>query len=348
MTATSTPSASTDSTSATIWPGLLLSVAGAAIALAVNHFLPGLSAMLVSILLGALLVNLVGGAAGSLPTRFGSGLAFSARRLLRLGVVLLGLQLVLGDVLSLGWTVVVGVIAIVGLTMLASIGIGRLLRINETQALLIATGFSICGAAAVAGAEGVLGKRAKDGEAATAVTLVVIFGTIMIAVMPALTGILGLDERTAGVWTGGSVHEVAQVVAAAGIIGPAALTVAVVVKLARVLMLAPVMLVLSWREREHSAREGQKLPPLVPAFVAGFIAMVALRSLGILPTSVLGVAQVAQQWLLAAAMFALGTTVHWRVLRRTGGRPVALAAASTLVIMLLAGTVALVSGRLPA
>jgi uncharacterized integral membrane protein (TIGR00698 family) len=343
VTASSAPSTSTRNARAAVWPGLLLSATGAAFALAVNHFLPGLSAMLVAILLGALLVNVVGGESGTLPSRFGAGLAFSARRLLRLGVVLLGLQLVLGDILSLGWTVVVGVVAIVGLTMLASIGIGRLLRINDTQALLIATGFSICGAAAVAGAEGVLGKRAKDGEAATAVTLVVIFGTIMIAVMPALTGILGLDQRTAGVWTGGSVHEVAQVVAAAGIIGPAALTVAVVVKLARVLMLAPVMLVLSWREREHSAREGQKLPPLVPLFVAGFVAMVAVRSLGILPGPVLGFAQQAQQWLLAAAMFALGTTVHWQVLRRTGGRPVALAAAATVVIMLLAGAVAFLS-----
>lgn len=342
MTATTSPPVPV-ATRSSIWPGLLLSAAAAAAALATNHVLPGVSAMLIAILLGAVLVNVAGGSAGALSPRFAPGLAFSSRRLLRLGVVLLGLQLVVGDVLSLGWTVVVGVVAIVSVTMLASIGIGRLLGIGTTQTLLIATGFSICGAAAVAGAEGVLGRRAKDGEAAAAVTLVVIFGTVMIAVMPALAGVLELDQRTAGIWTGGAVHEVAQVVAAAGIIGPAALTVAVVVKLARVLMLAPVMLVLSWRERRHSAQEGVRLPPLVPLFVAGFIAMVAVRSAGIVPAAVLGVAQLAQQWLLAAAMFALGTTVHWRVLRRTGGRPVLLAVAATLVILLIAGTVAFVS-----
>jgi uncharacterized integral membrane protein (TIGR00698 family) len=330
-------------TRSSVLPGLLLSVAGAAIAVMTNHFLPGLSPMLVAILLGAVLVNVAGGADGVLPSRFAPGLALSSRRLLRLGVVLLGLQLVLGDILALGWTVVFGVIAVVGLTMFAAIGIGRLLRISDTQTLLIATGFSICGAAAVAGAEGVLGKRARDGEAAAAVTLVVVFGTVMIAVMPALAGVTGIDQHTAGIWTGGAVHEVAQVVAAAGIIGPAALTVAVVVKLARVLMLAPVMLVLSWRERRHSARDGARLPPLVPLFVAGFIAMVALRSTGVLPAQVLGAAQVAQQWLLAAAMFALGTTVHWRVVRRTGGRPVLLAAAATLVILVVAGVVAFAS-----
>jgi uncharacterized integral membrane protein (TIGR00698 family) len=321
----------------------LLSAGAAAIALATNHVLPGVSAMLIAIVLGAVLVNVAGGTTGVLSPRLAPGLAFSSRRLLRLGVVLLGLQLVVGDVLSLGWTVVVGVVAIVSVTMLASIGIGRLLGISATQTLLIATGFSICGAAAVAGAEGVLGRRAKDGEAAAAVTLVVVFGTVMIAVMPALVGVLALDQRTAGIWTGGAVHEVAQVVAAAGIIGPAALTVAVVVKLARVLMLAPVMLVLSWRERRHSADDGARLPPLVPLFVAGFVATVALRSLGIVPAAVLGAAQFVQQWLLAAAMFALGTTVHWQVVRRTGGCPVLLAAVATLVILVVAGTVAFIS-----
>lgn len=320
-------------------PGLAVSLLGAGLAVGLNLLVPALSPMLVAILLGAVLANVL---PGGVPDVLAPGLAVSARRLLRLGVVLLGLQLVLGDIVALGWTVVIGVVAIVGGTIAATIAIGRLLKVDRTQTLLIAAGFSICGAAAVAGMEGVLTKR-KDEEAATAVALVVIFGTVMIAVMPTLSAVLGLDPRTAGVWTGGATHEVAQVVAAAGIIGPAALKVAVLVKLARVLMLAPVLGVVSWRQRSEAVGAGRTRPPLVPLFVAAFLVMVLVRSLGIVPDGVLAVARIAQSWLLAAAMFALGTSVHRSVLRRTGGRPVVLAAAATVVVTVIAGAVALAS-----
>lgn len=319
-----------------IGPGLLVSLAGAALAVALSLLVPAASPMLVAIVLGAVLANAT---PGGLPDALAPGLAVSSRRLLRLGVVLLGLQLVLGDIWSLGGTVVVGVVAIVGGTVAATIGLGRLLRVDRTQTLLIAAGFSICGAAAVAGMEGVLTRR-KDEEAATAVALVVVFGTGMIAIMPALTALLGLDPRTAGIWAGGSIHEVAQVVAAAGIIGGEALKVAIVVKLARVLLLVPVLGVVSWHQRSQVQEAGRAKPPLVPLFVVAFLAMVVVRSFGIVPDAVLAAAKLVQSWLLAAAMFALGTSAHHSVLRRTGGRPVLLAAASTLVVITLAGVVA--------
>lgn len=325
-----------------IWIGIGLSVVAAGISWAVGLLLPGLSAMLVAILLGAVLANV-------LPTDHRlmvaarPGLAISARRLLRAGVVLLGLQLVLGDILALGWPTVIGVVVIVAGTMAATLAMGRLLKVGATQTLLIAGGFSICGAAAVAGIDGVLAKR-KDEEAATAVALVVVFGTLMIALMPSLAFLLHLDPRTAGIWTGASTHEVAQVVAAAGIIGPDALKVAVLVKLARVLMLAPVLAVISFRQRSAGLEPGATRPPLVPLFVAGFIAMVAIRSLGVLPPVVVDAAKLVQGWLLGAAMFALGTSVHSSVLRRTGTRPVILAAVATLVVMTIGGAVAFIGG----
>jgi uncharacterized integral membrane protein (TIGR00698 family) len=321
-----------------LWPGLALSFAGAGSAILVNQFVPGVSAMLIAILLGAVLAN-VTVPSSPMMAILQPGLAISSRRLLRLGVVLLGLQLVLGDIFALGWPIVVGVVAIVAGTMAITLLLGRLLKVGATQTLLIAGGFSICGAAAVAGIDGVLVKR-KDAEAATAVALVVVFGTVMIALMPALASLFGLDARTAGIWTGASTHEVAQVVAAAGIIGPEALKVAVVVKLARVLMLAPVLAIISWRQRAESSGESKR-PPLVPLFVVGFITMVVLRSLGVVPLTVVDAAKVAQAWLLGAAMFALGTSVHWSVLRRAGKRPLLLAAAATVVVLLIGGAVAL-------
>lgn len=321
------------------WPGLLLSFVGAGVAIVANLIVPGVSAMLVAILLGAVLAN-VSAAHGAMMRVLRPGLALASRRVLRLGVVLLGLQLVLGDIFALGWPIVAGVVVIVGAGMGVTMLLGRVLKVGATQTLLIAGGFSICGAAAVAGIDGVLAKR-KDAEAATGVALVVVFGTVMIAVMPALSSLLGLDPRTAGIWTGASTHEVAQVVAAAGIIGPDALKVAVVVKLARVLMLAPVLAVISWRQRAASIAGATTRPPLVPLFVAGFVAMVVLRSLGVVPAVVVDAGKIAQAWLLGAAMFALGTSVHWSVLKKAGRRPLILATAATGVVLVIGGAVAL-------
>ncbi len=163
-----------------------------------------------------------------------------------------------------------------------------------------------------------------------------IFGTVMIAVMPALAAWLGLDPRTAGIWTGASTHEVAQVVAAAGIIGPDAPEGRGDREAARVLMLAPVLAIISLRQRAIGGGEGAKRPPVMPLFVAGFIAMVLLRSTGVVPPLVVDAAKIGQNWLLAAAMFALGTSVHWTVIRRAGRRPLLLAVLATLVVMAIA------------
>ncbi|WP_166982209.1 YeiH family protein [Paramicrobacterium fandaimingii] len=307
-------------------PGLGLCAAGVAVSLTVNHFLPTVSALLIAIVLGVLLRNLT-----PLPAVFEAGLAFSAKKLLRLGVVLLGLQLVIGDILGLGGGVIVVVVAIVLGGIAATLLIGKVMGIGLKQRLLIACGFSICGAAAVAAVDGVV-EPEDDEEVVTAIALVVLFGTLMIPIIPLAAGALGLGAHDAGLWAGGSIHEVAQVVAAGGIIGGGALGVAVIVKLARVLMLAPVMAVISAVRRRQSAGTGGKRPPLLPLFVAGFIAMVALRSTGVVPEGVVDAASVVQNALLAAAMFALGAGVKIRNLIKVGPKPFALAACSTLVV----------------
>ena len=198
---------------------------------------------------------------------------------------------------------------VVGVTFAATLAIGRALRLPWDLTTLVASGFSICGAAAVAAADSVV--RARREMAATAIGLVVLFGTLMIPLMPLLTGALGLDERTAGLWIGASTHEVAQVVAAGGLVGGAALSVAVTVKLARVVMLAPVMTALAWRQRRRDAAQAAlgpgsgdgddgapaARPPLVAWFVVGFLAAVLVRTTGWLPEPVLDVAAVVQQLL---------------------------------------------------
>jgi uncharacterized integral membrane protein (TIGR00698 family) len=323
-----TSQARSRTTLARLTPGILTAVLGATVALVVTQ-LTGVSSMLVAIILGAVLANV-----GALPDVTGPGLAVVGKRVLRLGVALLGLQLVVGDILGLGAGMVGVIVAVVAVGIGATMLIGRWLGIGLTQRLLIACGFSICGAAAVAAADGVI--DADESEAASAVGLVVLFGTLMIPAVPLAGQLLGMPEREIGLWAGGSIHEVAQVVAAGGAIGSAALTVAVLVKLGRVLLLAPVLAVISlWMRRRTdvtTSTSQSSRPPIVPLFVASFLALALLRSTGIVPSEVVEVVHTAQTVALTMAMFALGCGVRVKALRRAGIRPLVLATLSTLVV----------------
>jgi uncharacterized integral membrane protein (TIGR00698 family) len=312
-------------------PGLVLTAGVTSLVLVLGHLMATVSPLLIAILLGALLSNVV-----TLPTRVGAGLRFAAKQLLRVGVALLGLQLVFADILGLGIGMIAAVIAIVVLGIAGTMVAGRLLGLSWTQRFLIACGFSICGAAAVAAADGVV--DAEEEEVLTAVALVVICGTCMIPVIPLLSNAMGLGELDAGLWAGGSIHEVAQVVAAGGAIGGGALAVAVVVKLARVVMLAPVMAVVSARQRRLTQSSDVRRPPLVPLFVLGFLACAALRTSGVIPDGLLASAKLAQTALLTAAMFALGAGVNIASLRKVGIRPFLLALISTVWVAGLALT----------
>lgn len=314
---------------------------------ALGRAVPAASPALVAILLGAVLAN-----SGRMHPALHPGVQFSARTVLRAGIVLLGMQLALGDVLALGPVVIAAIVAVVGIGIGSGLLLSRLLRLPAELTVLISCGFSICGAAAVAGVSGVLASadRTQDPErsaqretrTATAVALVVVFGTLMIPLMPLLARLLDLPAPEAGIWTGLVVLEVAQVVAVGSLIGDPALAAAVVVKLGRVLMLAPVVALLSLSLRRAAAgqgttadatgRGGAARVPLVPGFIAGFLAAVAIRSTGLVPAPVLEAAQLGQAVLLAAAMFALGTGVRVALLRTVGTRPVELASLLLVIV----------------
>lgn len=303
-----------------VGPGLLLATAGGAVGMAVGQVAPILSPLLVAMLLGIAAANAV-----SLPPAAAPGLAWTGRRFLRAGVVLLGLQLSLRDVVALGPGVVAVVLVVVGSGIAGGRWLGARLGLSVNQSLLIACGFSICGAAAVAAVEGTI--DAEDEDVATAVALVVAFGTVMIGVLPVAAGILGLSAHVAGIWAGASIHEVAQVVAAGGVIGGGAVAAAVVVKLARVLLLAPV---LAWVGAEHRGTPTTRQPPLVPLFVLGFCGLALVHTLVPIPHSILRDIGQVQTFLLATAMCALGGGVRIRDLRATGPRPLILATALTV------------------
>ncbi|WNB85563.1 putative sulfate exporter family transporter [Cellulomonas sp. ATA003] len=234
--------------------------------------------------------------------------------------MLLGLQLAVGDVLELGLGELAVLVVTVAATFAVTVLVGRRMGVGRPLRLLVATGFSICGAAAVAAMAPVA--EADDDDVATAVALVTLYGSGTILLVPLLAGVLGLADRTAGLWAGLAVHEVAQVVAAAGAVSGVALAAAVVAKLARVVLLAPLVAGVSVAVRRSSAPvPGRRRPPLLPLFVVGFLVAVALRSTGLLPERLLTHTSVLTTVLLAAAMVGLGAQVHLRRLLRTGVAP---------------------------
>jgi uncharacterized integral membrane protein (TIGR00698 family) len=326
---------------AELLPGLSITAAAVAIAWAVNRFAPTVSPLTCAVLLGAVAANL-----RLLPRGARPGLGFAGRRLMRLGIVLLGLKLALGDVVVLGWQTLLATVAVVLLTFLGTQWLGRRMGLPGDQPLLVATGFSICGASAVAAMNSVT--DSEEDDVITSVALVTLCGTLAIVLLPLLRHPLGLADVPFGRWVGASVHDVGQVVATAQGAGPAALDQAVVVKMMRIAMLAPLVASVALARRRRGAfaarrgtadaadARGAARPPLVPLFVLGFLAMVAVRSTGILDAGQLNLSQDAANLLMAAGLFALGTGVDVRRLARTGGRAVALGMASWLLIAAVA------------
>ncbi|MEU6235659.1 putative sulfate exporter family transporter [Kitasatospora sp. NPDC047058] len=302
-------------------PGLLLAALGVAAALAVHQAVPAVPKLTAAVVLGIAAAHLP----GMRPVVRGiarPGLSMAGKRLMRLGIVLLGLKLSLDDVLGLGWATVAMVLAVVAATFAGTWWLGRRLGLPGDQPLLVATGYSICGASAIGAVSQAAGSEEED--VAASVALVTLCGTLAIAVLPLLQHPLGLGEAEFGRWVGASVHDVGQVVATAQTGGAGALREAVLVKLMRVVLLAPLVagVAVSVRRRrrgEHEVKSGKR-PPIVPLFVAGFLAMIVLRTTGLLPDRALTLAGDAQELLLAAALFGLGSAVHLPTMVRTGGR----------------------------
>jgi uncharacterized integral membrane protein (TIGR00698 family) len=324
-------------------PGLAVAAAAVGVAWLVHRTVPGMPFLTAAVILGILAANLPG-TRSPVSGVLQPGLEFSGKKFMRLGIVLLGLKLSLFDVAALGWGTLGIIIAIVLLTFLGTLLLGKALKLPGDQPILLATGFSICGASAIGAMSGVTKTDHRD--TVVPIALVTLCGTLAIGVLPLLKIPLGLDPVQFGHWVGASVHDVGQVVATAQTAGPAALAGALIVKLTRVLMLAPMVTCVALvRRRRSNNRAGSpsggpddtvKLPPLVPFFVAAFMAMIVVRTLGILPPPALGLAGTAQDLLLAAALFGLGSSVRVKSLLQTGGRAIVAAMLSWALIAALA------------
>lgn len=234
-----------------IVPGLLTAVFAVGVAFTVHAMVPVLPAMTIAVVLGLLAANLPGTgtwvAGGARP-----GLDFAGKHLMRSGIVVLGLKVSVMDVLGLGWQALLLITAVVLASFAGTYGISRMFRLTRDASLLIATGFSICGASAIGAMAAV--RRIRHVDTVLPVALVTLCGTLAIGVLPLLLHPLQLTPDAFGAWTGASVHDVGQVVATAQTAGTAALGIAVVVKLTRVLLLAPVVAAAGVHQRLRAAR----------------------------------------------------------------------------------------------
>lgn len=345
MTVTERP-ATTDAPSgpATRWRDAALVVAVPALGLGgafLGHRLvPAVGVLTWSIALGVVAANV-----GVLPRRAGASLARVTKKLLRVGIVLLGFSVSFASIAALGLPLLAVVaVSLVG-TLVVTTWVGRRLGLSPSRSLLIGTGTAICGASAIAAMEDTAG--ADEEDVTVAIAMVTLFGTVALVLLPLLQGPLGLGDQQFGVWAGASVHEVGQVVAAASPAGAAVVATAVVVKLTRVVMLAPVVAAVSVVQRMRSSagsRQGARAP-LVPLFVLGFLACVVLRSTGLVPDAALGWITHVQVAALGAALFGMGCSVKVAKLAKGSGAALATSTLGTLFIggITLAG-ILLVSG----
>jgi uncharacterized integral membrane protein (TIGR00698 family) len=309
-------------------PGLALTTLIAALAYAVRR-IPGadtFSPMIIAILLGILFHNVVG-----TPVRAKAGVVFSLRRILRLAIILLGLQLTASQVVAVGGTGIAIIVVTLAATFTLTKAMGRVLGVDRKLAELIAAGTSICGASAVIATNTVT--RGSDEDVAYAVACVTVFGTLSMFLYPTLGTLLHLDMHHYGLWAGSSIHEIAQVVGAAFQHGHEAGEFGTIAKLSRVMLLAPLVMTLgivAARSGGGGAKAEGKAP--MPWFVLGFIAMIGLNSLDIVPAEAAHAVTPVTTFLLTMALAAMGLETDIRKLKAKGARPLALGALSWLFI----------------
>jgi uncharacterized integral membrane protein (TIGR00698 family) len=317
-----------------VLPGLLLTagVAGLAFALRAIPGVAVLSPMILATLIGMTLHNVFGTPAWAKP-----GITFSLKRVLRLGIILLGLQLMASQVAQVGLAGVAVITATLIATFVFTKWLGRVIGVDAKLTELIGAGTSICGASAVIATNTVT--RADDEDVAYAVACVTVFGSLSMFLYPMLPGLLHLTPKAFGLWSGASIHEIAQVVAAAFQDGAGAGEIGTVAKLTRVMMLAPVVItlgVVAVRRAAHAAGDPSRATPPMPWFVLGFVAMVIINSVVVIPAAPKAWIALATTFLLSTALAAMGIETDFRKLKAEGLKPLLLAAAAWIFISVFA------------
>ncbi|MGK7865074.1 YeiH family protein [Falsiroseomonas sp. E2-1-a4] len=283
----------------------------------------------------ALLVGLAWRSAKGRQPVLDAGLSFSIRPLLRFAIVILGLQVTATEVLALGPGALALAVVVVGVTVPAAIWLGRLFGVQPGLAALLGMGTGICGASAIVATNQVV--RAKDEDVTYALAVITLCGTAGLVLLPLLAEPLGMSALAYGLWAGASLHEVVQAVGAAAAGGPEAAQSGTVMKLARVMLLAPAIMALGWWVARGAASAGGGTAKVqVPWFAVWFLVMVGVVSTGLVPGIAIEASRFLVPLLMAASVAALGLSTDLKALRARGLAPLALGIALSLLIAAIA------------
>lgn len=314
-------------------PGLIFAalVAGLAMGIQnlkwVQHF--HLSSLIIAILIGMFVRNAV-----QLPTSLDSGIRFSSKKILRLSIILLGFQLSLGEITAIGFKGLLVVTIVSTCTLLFSFLLGKKMGLDRNLSLLIGAGSSVCGASAVAAVAPVI--HAEEKDTTFSIATVTIFGTISMFLYPILYKVFHMPNLLYAVWTGTSIHEVAQVVAAGFAAGDNTGQFATLVKLTRVLLIIPIAIILGFTQLKLKAENSRTLRKItIPWFVFGFLAMVILNSARWLPDQLVQEFVSLDRFLLTWAMAGLGLVTSFEKMKQIGLKPFYLGLATTVFISVL-------------
>lgn len=310
-----------------LFPGIMASlIVGAAASYLAEHY--ATPKLLLALLLGMAMNFLAD------EGRCKAGIEFTARQILRFGVALLGLRITLEQVLSLGWSPLLMVVGGVVLTIGISVLMARVLGFTWMFGMLTGGATAICGASAALALSAALPANAKK-ERATLFTVIGVsaLSTLAMILYPTIARSLGFDEQAAGIFLGGTIHDVAQVVGAGYSMGSETGDTATVIKLMRVAMLLPVILCTTLITRASQGAAGAQKPPLLPGFAVGFVVLAAINSTGWLPPALPALGSEFSQVCLVTAIAALGMKTRLQELASVGVRPILLMIMESAVLV---------------
>lgn len=319
--------------------GVLLTLVIALVAKAVAGF-PFLSIM--GQLVIAILLGMVWSAVFGFPVSLTNGVAFSNKKLLRLGIILLGMRLNLADIYHAGAKVFIIAVINIIFTLIVVYTFSKWLGVEKNLGILTACGTAICGAAAVVAISSQI--KANEQDTAIGAATVAVLGTLFTLLYTLLYPVLGLTAHGYGVFTGGTLHEIAHVIAAAAPGGADAVDLAVIVKLTRVALLVPVAIILGFAMKRRNGEKGvnslSSLP--IPWFIFGFLAVSGINTLGIIPTAAAQEIVTAAYLLIGMAMAGLGLNVNLVAFKRFGFKSFLAGLAGSVLLSVLGYTLVII------
>ncbi len=318
-------------------PGLLIVAALTAGAMALQSTklfstIVPMSSLILAILLGLVVGNVI-----SLPDSTHLGIKFAAKRILRFAIIFLGFKLSLGQVIAIGPQALVTIVIASTATILFTPFLGKLMGIPLPRSVLIGSGVSICGAAAVAAVAGAIDSEEED--AAFAISVITLYGTVYIFLYPALRLLFGIPDLFYAMWAGSSIHEVAQVAAATAVVSDHFRGLAATVKMIRVLFIVPLTLILpliplrlTAKERGAASEDRKGFKASIPWFAILFFVMVLVNSFAPLSGGLRSGLINFDNWLMTAAMAGLGLDIRFRAFIKVGPKAALLGAFSSIFL----------------